>query len=214
MRQYFNLITLCVLVAFPALSAAAQVAEVVDGDTIRVGEVTYRIEGIDAPEHGQKCGTWSCGNDATTAMSKLVQGKRVECVGESLDDYGRVLARCHVDGADFGATLISAGLAWAFTKYSDTYVDEENEARQRGVGIWSGSFQTPWGYRAERWEVEAQVAPDGCPIKGNISSNGKIYHPPWSPWYSRTKISVEKGERWFCSEAEAVRAGWRAPLWR
>jgi endonuclease YncB( thermonuclease family) len=214
MRQYVNVVIVCSLFTFPALSAFAQVAEVVDGDTIKVGEVTYRIEGIDAPEHGQKCGAWNCGNDATAAMARLVQGKQVNCLGESLDDYGRVLARCHVDGADLGAALISAGLAWAFTKYSDTYVFEEEEARQRGVGIWSGSFQTPWNFRAERWDVEAQVAPDGCPIKGNISSNGKIYHPPWSPWYSRTKISVEKGERWFCSEAEAVEAGWRAPLWR
>jgi len=49
-----------------------------------------------------------------------------------------------------------------------------------------------------------------CNIKGNISSSGeKIYHTPSSPWYSRTKISTSKGERWFCSEDEARRAGWR-----
>ncbi len=35
-----------------------------------------------------------------------------------------------------------------------------------------------------------------------------------NPWYSRTKVSVEKGERWFCSEREALDAGWRAPRWR
>ena len=45
---------------------------------------------------------------------------------------------------------------------------------------------------------------------GNISKNGNIYHPPWSPWYTKTKISTEKGERWFCSEREAIDAGWRA----
>jgi len=32
-----------------------------------------------------------------------------------------------------------------------------------------------------------------------------------SKWYSKTKINESKGERWFCSEAEAKAAGWRAP---
>ena len=51
----------------------------------------------------------------------------------------------------------------------------------------------------------------GCRIKGNISQNGRIYHVPGSPSYEQTKIDESKGERWFCSEAEARAAGWRAP---
>ena len=52
---------------------------------------------------------------------------------------------------------------------------------------------------------------DGCLIKGNINNKGeRIYHLPGGKWYDRTKISTEKGERWFCSEAEAADAGWRA----
>ena len=46
-------------------------------------------------------------------------------------------------------------------------------------------------------------------IKGNITSNGHIYHMPWSAWYDRVKIDEKRGERWFCSEAEATAAGWR-----
>lgn len=50
----------------------------------------------------------------------------------------------------------------------------------------------------------------GCTIKGNISSDGeKIYHVLGGAYYSRTDIDESKGERWFCSEAEAVAAGWR-----
>lgn len=53
--------------------------------------------------------------------------------------------------------------------------------------------------------------PDGCAIKGNIGSGGKkVYHLPGSAAYARTKIDTAKGERWFCSEAEARAAGWRA----
>lgn len=51
---------------------------------------------------------------------------------------------------------------------------------------------------------------DGCTIKGNISSSGeRIYHIPGGKWYDRAKVSPEKGERWFFTEAEAVAAGWR-----
>ena len=49
-------------------------------------------------------------------------------------------------------------------------------------------------------------------IKGNIGSSGdKIYHTPESPFYSRTVIDEAAGERFFCSEEEALEAGWRPP---
>jgi hypothetical protein len=51
----------------------------------------------------------------------------------------------------------------------------------------------------------------GCRIKGNISQSGRIYHVPGSPFYDQTRIDESKGERWFCTEAEARAAGWRAP---
>lgn len=52
--------------------------------------------------------------------------------------------------------------------------------------------------------------PKDCLIKGNINAKGqRIYHPPGCRYYAATKIDTARGERWFCSEAEAVRAGWR-----
>ena len=47
---------------------------IVDGDTIEIGQTTYRLFGIDAPEHGQRCakrggGSWQCGEAAK--MSKV-----------------------------------------------------------------------------------------------------------------------------------------------
>jgi hypothetical protein len=68
-------------------------------------------------------------------------------------------------------------------------------------GIWSGSFQAPWDWRADhRDDGQATSAPlfafgnTGCNIKGNISADGERYLLP------RQK---------FCSEAEARAAGWR-----
>jgi len=51
-------------------------------------------------------------------------------------------------------------------------------------------------------------APAGCMIKGNISTE-KIYHLPGCGSYDKTVIDESKGERWFCSEKEAIVAGWR-----
>ena len=49
-----------------------------------------------------------------------------------------------------------------------------------------------------------------CRIKGNISRKGTgIYHVTGGALYAKTRIDTTKGERWFCSEAEARAAGWR-----
>ena len=55
--------------------------------------------------------------------------------------------------------------------------------------------------------------PEGpCRIKGNINDKGdRIYHVPGSESYEHTGISASRGERWFCTEEEARKAGWRAP---
>jgi len=68
----------------------------------------------------------------------------------------------------------------------------------------------PWEWR--RGLNDAVKRDDHCNIKGNINSKGdRIYHSPGSGSYGATKINESKGERWFCSEAEAKAAGWRAP---
>ena len=57
----------------------------------------------------------------------------------------------------------------------------------------------------------APAPPAGpCSIKGNINSKGeKIAHAPGSATYAKTRITPSKGERMFCSAAEARAAGWR-----
>ena len=52
-----------------------------------------------------------------------------------------------------------------------------------------------------------------CAIKGNISKSGeRVYHVPGGALYGRTQINEAAGERWFCTEQEAVAAGWRRSL--
>ncbi len=192
-------------------------AEAIDGDTLLVGGIRVRLEGIDAPEAEQQCKDasdrpWPCGAVAVRMLSRLVADRLVECEERGLDKYKRLLGICRAAGTDINAALVRMGLAWAFVRYSRTYTREEAEARAARVGIWSGTAQAPWDYRAHRWTLaeRSDEAPKGCPIKGNVTANGRIYHLPWSPWYHRIKMDDGKGKRWFCSEAEAVEAGWRA----
>ncbi len=196
-------------------------AVVVDGDTIDVGVVRIRLHGIDAPEAGQTClrangRSWPCGTSAAERLAGLVEGQPIECLALERDPYGRIVASCQVGHVDVGATLVEEGLAWAFVRYSDDYVRQENVARGAGRGIWQGEAETPWDFRAHRWERAAAASPrPGCPIKGNINRQGdRIYHTPWSPWYERTQIDESRGQRWFCDEAEAQAAGWRPARFR
>ena len=196
--------------------AEAAPIRVIDGDTIVFHGEKLRLEGIDAPELGQRCSDaagkkWACGQETKARLAALTSLGKVTCSGNSHDAYGRRIATCFVSGRNINADLVRSGHALAFRRYSLRYDAEELDARLARRGVWSGNFEMPWDYRARRWQVARQQAPDGCPIKGNISVNGRIYHAPWSPHYSRTRINEAAGERWFCSEAEAIAAGWRAP---
>lgn len=206
---------LCIGLSGPA---AAELV-LIDGDTLEIDGTRYRINAIDAPEYGQKCprvggGTWNCGEASLDALQRLVSGQAVTCAERDRDDYQRVIATCYAGDTDVGEALVQEGLAWAYVRFSDEYVAQEAAARAGQIGVWQSETLPAWEFRRQKWSLAEQEAPDGCPIKGNISQNGKIYHTPWSPWYSRTKINVSKGERWFCDEAEALDAGWRAPRWR
>jgi endonuclease YncB( thermonuclease family) len=206
------------VLAAPLSAAAATLisgrAAAIDGDTIDIDGKHIRLEGIDAPEAGQTCkrqwlGSWNCGAVATRELDRKLAGRRVECESRGQDRYGRVLGVCFVDGRDINAEMVRSGLAWAFVKYSHTYVEDEAAARAAKLGIWQGEAEPAWVYREKRWTVAEEAAPKGCAIKGNVTEHGHIYHMPWSPWYDKVRIEAAKGERWFCSEAEAQEAGWR-----
>ena len=191
----------------------------IDGDTFAIGETVIRLADIDAPELAQTCNGRSkhlrpCGTYVADALAERIGGREVDCTVVDVDQYDRQIARCEVAGEDLSQWLVTSGLAMAFREYSERFIPEEDAAREARVGLWQTDFEPPWEYRAKRWEVAAQEAPEGCPIKGNINRDAEqIYHTPWgSQWYDRTKISPGKGERWFCSEREALDAGWRAPL--
>ena len=200
----------------PTLSGRARV---VDGDTLEVGGQRIRLHGVDAPESRQSCVVqgrrWACGERATRALAGRIEGRMVSCEERDRDRYARIVAVCRNDGENVNAWMVSQGLALAYRQYSRDYVSEEANARAARRGIWRGDFVPPWDWRRGERLAGTRSAPksavgSGCQIKGNIGRDGtRIYHVPGGQFYERTRIDTSRGERWFCTEAEARGAGWR-----
>ena len=194
-------------------------ARVVDGDTLEVGGERIRLHGVDAPESRQSClaggRRWPCGERATRALAGRIGGGTVSCKERDRDRYGRIVAVCRHGGQDVNAWMVSQGLALAYRRYSNDYVGEEASARDARLGMWRGDFVPPWDWRRGERLAGSRSAPksaagSGCRIKGNIGRGGsRIYHVPGGQFYERTRIDTSRGERWFCTEAEARAAGWR-----
>ena len=130
-------------------------AHVLDGDTMDLRGKRIRLHGIDAPEADQTCldanrQRYRCGAVATRALAALISRNPVRCVTRDTDRHARSIAQCFVDGTDIGATLVRSGMALAYRQYSQTYVREEDHAREARAGIWSGTFDFPWNWRRTR----------------------------------------------------------------
>jgi micrococcal nuclease len=210
----------------PAAAVAGLVAVtgVVDGDTIKVrlAGVTERVRviGIDTPELASR----ECyAQQAASKMQSLVQSKQVRLVADPTQDdrdrYGRLLRHVRLaDGRSVAQLLIAGGFGREYTydrPYAgrDSHLEAQRAAQAADRGIWSSgclSAVAPAPVAPAPSASPPAAGSGACTIKGNISSEGeKIYHVPGGAFYEQTKISTAKGERWFCSESDAVAAGWR-----
>lgn len=112
---------------------------VVDGDTIRIGKVSLRLAGIDAPELEHP---W--GKKAKWELVHLCKGQTITAEIEPEMSYDRVVATCYLpDGRDLSAEMVRRGMALDWPKFSGgKYAHLEPEgvrkkhwkaaARQRG----------------------------------------------------------------------------------
>ena len=142
------------LLVTPTLAADAVVR---DGHTIQLGDVTYRLDGIDAPEIDQTCiddhaDPWSCGVDARDQLIKLINGRAVRC-----DDLGpdklfrrRHVGVCTVEGesASLNQQLAKRGMAISVEPSLKAHAkDDAAAARVEKAGLWKGCFAAPQDFR-------------------------------------------------------------------
>jgi micrococcal nuclease len=188
-----------------------EVTKVVDGDTIKVKingqEETIRLLLIDTPEtvHPNKP-VQPFGPEASAFVKELLEDKKVKVeLGISeRDKYGRLLAYVYTESGEMvNELLLAEGLARVAyiyepnTKYIDEFYAIQKKAQKQNVGIWSIE-------NYDDLDNEQEVTGD-CDIKGNINSKGeKIYHLPSGAYYKQTNA-----EEMFCTEEEAVNAGFR-----
>ena len=87
---------------------------VVDGDTIRIGNVSLRLAGIDAPEMDHP---W--GKKAKWELVQLCKGQIITAKIEPGLSYDRLVATCYLpDGRDLSAEMVRRGLALDWPKFS------------------------------------------------------------------------------------------------
>ena len=146
----FILLSLSSLFLFSNNLFASHVT-VIDGDTIRLGDLKIRFSGIDAPEINQTCvaseGKVACGKISRDLLIEKVTNNKISCTDEGKDFYGRVLGECFVNGESLSAYLVREGFAFAYRKYSNKYIEDEEYAKFNKLGMWSMEFQYPWDYR-------------------------------------------------------------------
>jgi endonuclease YncB( thermonuclease family) len=137
------------------LTAPAALVRVVDGDTLKVGEATVRLAGLDAPERGQICqradGTrFDCGEAAARQLAALVQRRGIACDITGRDRYGRAIGLCRAEGLDLAEAMVASGWALAVPEGSRgqaRYGLAEAQARSARQGLWEGRFQSPESWR-------------------------------------------------------------------
>lgn len=139
----------------PVLSAPASAVRVVDGDTLKVGEATVRLAGLDAPERGQPCqkadGTlFDCGEAAARYLAALVHRRSLACDVAGRDRYGRFVGICRAEGRDLAEAMVASGWAIAVAegrRGQARYGVAEAQARSARNGMWDGRFETPEAWR-------------------------------------------------------------------
>ena len=148
MKKLIGILILGLLFSDPSL---ANNLKVIDGDTIVLNGEKIRFSGIDTPELKQTClkdnEKVGCGMIAKKLLVNKIGNNTPICIGKKKDFYKRTLAECFVNGESLSKFLVRSGYAFAYRKYSTKFIEDENYAKTKKLGMWSMTFQYPWDFR-------------------------------------------------------------------
>jgi micrococcal nuclease len=142
---FFPTILLAIISIFHSVYPKTQegiVVRVLDGDTIELENGDrIRLLGIDAPEIGEPFS-----QEAKLALEGMLLGKRVTIEKDAAwnkDKYGRLLRYVFLEDELVNCEMVRLGLAenlaGEVSKYHNCFLEAEEEAREKKVGIWSSS---------------------------------------------------------------------------
>jgi endonuclease YncB( thermonuclease family) len=111
---------------------------------------SIRLNGIDTPERGARCGDANIYQQAALALSEHIGTRTVTCEISGRDRYQRAIGTCSVAGSDVAACMVSNGWARDWPRYSGgRYATHEQVPRARGLGVWNAACPTTlWGNRS------------------------------------------------------------------
>jgi endonuclease YncB( thermonuclease family) len=172
LKYFFPLLALLILIPFviqgkePIRTEEGLVKKVVDGDTVQVitsegTRLKIRLYGIDAPEMAKinrRTGIVAkpgqpYGEEAYRALESKVLGKSVKIVIMDIDRYRRMVSILYLHDEDINLEMVKEGWAWAYREYltrphASEYIDAENDARSKKLGLWTQANPLPpWEFR-------------------------------------------------------------------
>ena len=137
------------------LAAAAELRgtpHVLAGDLIELQGRRLRLDGIDAPEPGQRCALearlYDCGEVARTALLDLTAGTEVRCRPLGPGPAGSTMARCFAADYDLSEGMVYTGWALAEPAAAERYGAVQEQAKRARHGLWRGRFVAPWEWAA------------------------------------------------------------------
>lgn len=130
-------------------------AKVYDGHSLLVDGVPVRLDGADAPGLLQTCQTtagmaWRCGEQAYRRLKDLVEGRKIVCRVTAQIGTGAAAICSETTVGDVAKMMVAEGLAVPNGHDSGRYAGTANAARTARAGMWVGSFEAPWKWRAGR----------------------------------------------------------------
>lgn len=143
------------LVALAQGEIVGRVVSVADGDTLTIlsedlKQHKIRLAEIDAPEKSQPFGS-----NSRKSLADLCAGIQAHASVQTVDRYGRSVARVQCKAVDANAEQVRRGMAWVYDRYvvDRTLYRLQTEARDGRMGLWSDADpQPPWDFRQQKRE--------------------------------------------------------------
>jgi endonuclease YncB( thermonuclease family) len=122
----------------PAVHAAI---EVVDGMTLRAGDMVVRLSGLSLPDDNSICRRLdglavSCTDRAVSYLQLLVKGRAVACARAGVSPDGVEKGQCRIGESDIAEQMVRQGWAKAEEQPEERFLVAEAAARKQKLGIW------------------------------------------------------------------------------
>lgn len=186
-----------IVAATPGFAAQATIT---DGNTLILDGVTYRLDGIDAPQTDQTCldekgAAWTCGIEARDRLREHVGKREVRCTDRGADSNAgkRRIGECFVADETVSLNRWMVQQGWALNldrSAKGRFKADRDGASAKGVGLWKRCFVAPDDLRrisiatapllgaacpkTNNWKVRETLFPESPVMPAGCDIKGRI----------------------------------------